>query len=81
MLGGRRKFLEKFPDEVPELYNRGLSYANLDRNQEAIADFTRAIALDSTFSRLYRARGNCYLKIGEKEKGDADLKQYDSMPK
>jgi tetratricopeptide (TPR) repeat protein len=75
------KFLEKFPDEVPELYNRGLSYANLDRNQEAIADFTRAIALDSTFSRLYRARGNCYKKIGETAKGEADLKQYESMPK
>ena len=75
------KFLEHYPNEVPELYNRGLSYANLERNPEAIADFDRAIELDTTFARVYRARGNCYLKIGEKEKGDADLLKYESMPK
>jgi tetratricopeptide (TPR) repeat protein len=75
------KFLEQYPNEVPELYNRGLSYANLDRNQEAIADFTRALELDSTFARVYRARGNCYKKIGETAKGDADLQKYESMPK
>ncbi|MFN0213740.1 MAG: tetratricopeptide repeat protein [Saprospiraceae bacterium] len=75
------KFLEHYPEEVPELYNRGLSYANLERNHEAIADFNRAIELDTTFARVYRARGNCYLKIGEKEKGDADLIKYESMPK
>lgn len=74
-------FLEHYPNEVPELYNRGLSLANLERNQEAIADFNRAIAIDSTFERLYRARGNCYLKVGEKEKGDADLQRYDRMKK
>lgn len=72
-------FLEHYPKEVPEWYNRGLSYANLERNQEAIADFTRGIELDSTFSRLYRARGNCYLKIGEKEKGEADLAKFEAM--
>ncbi len=75
------KFLEHYPNEVPELYNRGLSYANLEKNQEAVADFNRAIELDSTFARVYRARGNCYLKLGETEKGNADLKKYESMPK
>jgi protein O-mannosyl-transferase len=75
------KFLEHYPTEVPELYNRGLSYANLERNPEAIADFTRAIELDTTFARVYRARGNCYLKIGEKAKGSADLAKYDRMQK
>jgi len=75
------KFLEHYPDEVPELYNRGLSYANLDRNQDAINDFTRALEIDSTFARVYRARGNCYLKLGETEKGNADLAKYDSMKK
>lgn len=75
------KFLEHYPEEVPELYNRGLSYANLERNQEAVADFTRALELDSTFARVYRARGNCYLKLGETEKGNADLAKWESMPK
>lgn len=73
------KFLERYPEEVPELYNRGLSYANLEKNQEAIADFTTAIALDTTFARLYRARGNCLLKMGETEKGNADLKKWDAL--
>ncbi|MFN0033697.1 MAG: tetratricopeptide repeat protein [Saprospiraceae bacterium] len=75
------KFLEKHPDEVPELYNRGLSYANLDRTREAIADFNRVIELDPTFSRAYRARGNCLKKIGENAQGDADLQKWETMPK
>ena len=74
-------FLEHYPNEVPELYNRGLSLANLERTPEAIADFNRAIELDSTFSRVYRARGNCYLKIGETEKGNADLAKYERTVK
>ncbi|MBN8678367.1 MAG: tetratricopeptide repeat protein [Chitinophagales bacterium] len=74
-------FLEHYPNEVPELYNRGLSYANLDRNQEAIADFNKAIELDTTFARVYRARGNCYLRLGETEKGNADLAKWESMNK
>lgn len=74
-------YLEQFPESVPEIYNRGLSYANMERNQEAIADFNRALELDSTFARAYRARGNCYLKIGEKEKGNADLAKYDTLKK
>ncbi|MDO8368342.1 MAG: tetratricopeptide repeat protein [Saprospiraceae bacterium] len=75
------KFLEHYPIEVPELYYRGLYYANLERNQEAVADFNRALELDSTFARVYRARGNCYLKLGETEKGNADLAKWESMPK
>jgi tetratricopeptide (TPR) repeat protein len=73
------KFLEFYPEEVPELYNRGLSYANLKRLPEAVADFNRAIELDTTFARVYRARGNCLIELGETEKGNADLKKYDSM--
>jgi tetratricopeptide (TPR) repeat protein len=74
-------FLEKYPTEVPELYNRGLSYVNLDKNQEAIADFNKAIELDTTFARVYRARGNCYLRIGDTIKGNADLAKWESMNK
>lgn len=73
------KFLEYYPEEVPELYNRGLSYANLEMNEKAIADFTTAIEVDSTFARLYRARGNCLLKMGKTEEGNADLKKWDAL--
>lgn len=69
-------FLEHYPDEVPELYNRGLSNANLNRDQDAIADFSRAIELDSSFLRVYRARGNCYKKVGEFNKAASDLQKY-----
>lgn len=72
-------YLEHYPQAVPEIYNRGLSLANLERNYDAIADFNRAIELDPSFVRAYRARGNCYLKVGEIEKGNADLKTYEGM--
>ncbi len=74
-------YIDHYPQGVRELYNRALSYANLGRNQEAIADLNRAIEIDPVFARAYRARGNCYLNIGETEKGNADLAKYDSLEK
>jgi len=69
-------FLEQYPDEVPELYNRGLSLANLNRDEDAIADFSRALELNSDFTRVYRARGNCYKKVGAFDKAADDLRKY-----
>lgn len=71
------KYIEQHPDAAPEIYNRGLSYINTGKDTEAMADFNRALEIDSTFFRAYRARGNMYLKSGETEKGNADLQQYD----
>ena len=39
------------------LYNRGLSFQRLQRNAEALEDFTSALFLDSQFSHAYYSRG------------------------
>jgi tetratricopeptide (TPR) repeat protein len=75
------KYIEYFPEASPEIYNRGLSYVNLGKDTEALADFNRCLEIDSTFTRAYRARGNTYLKLGETAKGDADLQKYDRLTK
>lgn len=71
-------YLAKHPT-APEYYNRGLSLTNLDKNVEALADFNRCLELDPKFDRAYRARGNTYIKLGEKEKGEADLREFDRL--
>ncbi|HLX38918.1 MAG TPA: tetratricopeptide repeat protein, partial [Ktedonobacteraceae bacterium] len=47
------------------LYNRGLAYQSLERWQDAIADYTRALALSDVDAQdmLYQ-RGVCYTQLG-----------------
>ncbi|MCB0524996.1 MAG: tetratricopeptide repeat protein [Lewinellaceae bacterium] len=71
------KYIEHFPDAAPEIYNRGLSYVNLGNDSAALADFNRCLEIDPDFYRAYRARGNTLLNMGETEKGNADLQEYD----
>jgi len=54
-------------------YNRALAYENLDKFNEAIADFTRAIALDPENAEAYLYRGIDKTRIGDKAGGDADI--------
>ncbi len=75
------KYINRFPDAAPEIYNRGLSFTNLGRDTAALADYNRCLEIDSTFVRAYRARGNTYLKFGETEKGNTDLKKYNLLEK
>ncbi len=48
-------------------YNRGLSYHQKGDADRALADYTKAIALNPKHANAYYARGNIY-----REKGDAD---------
>ena len=54
---------------------RGVAYANLGNYLQAIEDFTQAINLNPTFVLSYYHRGNCYEKIGENKKAQADFKK------
>ena len=40
----------KQPDFSDAYYNRGLIYQTLEKNEEALADFSKAIELDSKFA-------------------------------
>ncbi len=73
------KYIKQFPEAAPEIYNRGLSLTNLNQDSLALTDYNRCLELDPKFFRAYRARGNTYLKLGETEKGNADLQEYDRM--
>jgi tetratricopeptide (TPR) repeat protein len=75
------KYIEYFPDAAPEIYNRGLSYVNLGKDTEALADFNRCLQIDTSFVRAYRARGNTYLKLGDTDRGNADLQEYERLTK
>jgi len=54
-------------------YNRALAYENLDKFNEAIADFTHAIALDPENAEAYLYRGIDKTRIGDQAGGDADI--------
>ena len=61
------------------LYNRGLAKTRLDQIDEAIADFTSALAnfADGDNERLYQARFNrgiCYRRQGKLDKSIDDFK-------
>lgn len=73
------KYLDKYPDDAPQFYNRGLSLVNIGQDSLAVLDFDKCISLDPKMSRAYRARGNTYIKLGQKEKGDADLQEYERL--
>lgn len=54
-------------------YNyRGFTYDRMDMYEEALADYTRAINLDSTFVMAYNNRGAAYERLREYEKALAD---------
>lgn len=71
------KYLEQFPNDAEQHYNRGLSLLNLNRAQEAITDFNKTLEINPDFSRAYRARGNAYNQIGQADRGAADLAEWE----
>lgn len=54
-------------------YNRALAYENLDKFENAIADFTHAIALNPNDADSYLYRGIDKTRIGDKAGGEADI--------
>jgi serine/threonine protein kinase len=58
---------------VSDLVNRGITYGNLERYDDALADFNRAIELDPSSAMAYVNRGYAYAQL---QRYDEALKDY-----
>ena len=58
--------------QAAALVNRGATYWSIDKTELALADFSRAIALDPNNARAFRERSNAYRGIGQLDKALAD---------
>ncbi|MBN1967704.1 MAG: tetratricopeptide repeat protein, partial [Anaerolineae bacterium] len=63
------------PGYVPAFMNRAAAYAQRRLYDEAIADYTRAIELDSSLKQAYNNRGIIYAALREYELAQADFSQ------
>ncbi|WP_181183564.1 MULTISPECIES: tetratricopeptide repeat protein [unclassified Mesorhizobium] len=66
---------DRSPDFVAALVSRGATYWNVDKMQLALADLSRAIALDPKNARAYRERSNIYRTSGNLDKALADANE------
>jgi tetratricopeptide (TPR) repeat protein len=62
----------KRPDHAYAHYCRANAYARLGRYAEAVADYSRAAALDPKDARIWQNRGVIYLMTGQPDKAVAD---------
>ena len=69
------------PDYAYAFNNRGISYKNLGRYDEAIADYNRAIELKPDYAKAYRNRALAYRAIGKPDKAKADKARADELEK
>ncbi|MGN0214572.1 MAG: tetratricopeptide repeat protein [Muribaculaceae bacterium] len=65
--------LKYSPKNVYAMYNKGNVYMLLQDNTAAISAYTAAIAVKPDFGEAYYNRGLVYLRLGNKDKGLADL--------
>ena len=64
--------IEKHPND-PQAYNiRGSVYGETGRNEQAIADFDKAIGLDANYAQAYANRALIYRKTGKLDLALAD---------
>jgi tetratricopeptide (TPR) repeat protein len=63
------------PGQVGRLIELGLAQASMWQYREAIATYTRALAIEPENAVLYRYRGHRYLSIREFERGRSDLER------
>jgi len=60
--------------KMAEAYNnRGLAFYNLERQQQAINDFSQAIRMKPQYAEAFNNRGNAYYALDQYEKAEADF--------
>lgn len=60
-------------------FNRATVHARLNNTQEAVADCTKAIELDSGYIKAYLRRAKCYMSSGEYEEAVRDYEKVCNM--
>jgi len=65
--------VDRFPDDPMVWNNRGMYFQNYGRDDEAIADFTKAIEVNDKFPPAYTNRAFSKLRGGKFTEGLADL--------
>src|SRR5437660_465498 len=61
---------------VSALTLRATAYEQLERYDDAVADYTKTIGLDKTIAGLYQARGLVHFKAGKIKESIADFDKY-----
>ena len=69
------QIISKNPDMIEAINNRGLVKSGLDREAEAIEDYTRALQIYPEFEMAFVNRGASYLNIGDLQKAIEDFKK------
>lgn len=69
------------PGNAHSYNNRGFSYALAGKHQEAIEDYTKAIALDPEYANAYLNRSCSYRKTGKYLKAEDDFKKFRELEK
>jgi curved DNA-binding protein CbpA len=61
------------------LYQQGVIYAEQEKYEEAIEEFSQAIRCDQTFIKAYQYRGFILDKLGYKQRAEADFRKTDEL--
>jgi len=56
-------------------YGRGMAYEGQGKNEEALADYEKAVAIDPKYTDAICQRGIMYIVKGQKDKGCTDLQK------
>ncbi len=63
----------KYPGAYTAYYNRAIYYSDNHNEENAISDFTKAIAIDSTNATVFSNRGLLYLHCGKDDSAITDF--------
>ena len=69
----------RFPLTAAGLTERGISLFTQDRVQEAVDQFTKAIALDPDYRPAWAKRAEAYLRLGLSQKAEEDQRRLEGI--
>ena len=67
------------PPTAPGMTERGISMFNLGRIQEAIDQFTKAIALDANYKEAWERRAEAYATLGRDGEAEDDRRRLNAI--